>query len=331
MFTFFKKTNNYLGEADFFVKSAFGVSLISCLILFPFGINNFAQGRTLGGVITICVSLLFAINTYACWRRRYILYLNLFVILPAFTLGAVNAIVTLQTVGTYWSYLCVFAIYFILPFQYTKYANAAFLIAVISAAWLSLDSAIFSRFSAVLIGASLAISISTKEISKAHNLLKKQSITDFLTGTLNRVELPENLEAAIANYKVKGVKSTLCIIDIDNFKTINDNYGHEAGDKVLIGISAVILSLISRKDTFFRIGGEEFLILMNNTDINEGSKTADALRAVVEDLPLLDNQQITISIGVAEVKADYNWKIWMKHSDEKLYIAKQNGRNQIAF
>lgn len=329
MFTFFKRTNTYLGEADFFIKSAFGVSVVSCLILLPFGINNFAQGRTLGGVITIFVSILFAFNAFACWRGRYALYLNLYVIVPAFTLGAVNAITTLKIVGSYWSYLCVFAIYFILPYKYTKYANAAFLVAVISAAWFSLDTSVFLRFSVVLVGASLAISISNREITKAQTLLKKQAVTDVLTGTFNRVQLPESLESAIHEFKSNSVKSTLCIIDIDHFKDINDNYGHDAGDNVLIALAAVIPSVISGKDLLFRIGGEEFLILMNNTNVNESRKTAEALRAVVKELPLLDNHEVTISIGITEVKVDYDWRKWMKHSDEKLYIAKRNGRDQV--
>ncbi len=141
--------------------------------------------------------------------------------------------------------------------------------------------------------------------------------------------MPESLEDAILKFKEQGVKSTLCIVDIDHFKNINDNYGHDAGDNVLISLSAVIQSVISSKDMLFRIGGEEFLILMNNTNVDEGSKTADALRSVVKDLPCLDDHQVTISIGVTEVKMDYNWKKWMKRSDEKLYIAKNNGRNQV--
>lgn len=329
MFTFFKKANTRSDESDFLMKSAFGVSVVSFLILLPFGINNFAQGRTIGGIITISVSMLFAINAYVGLRGRYSLYLNLYGVIPAFTLGAANALLTLQVIGSYWSYLCVFAIYFILPFKYSKYANAAFLIAIIGAAWLSLEFTIFIRFSVVLVGASMFIFISKRETTKAQMLLREQAVTDSLTGIFNRVQMPENLQDAILKYSKNGVKSTLCIVDIDHFKTINDNYGHDAGDKVLVGLTACIQSMVSRKDILFRIGGEEFLILMADTNIIEGSIRAEALRSTVEKLPLLDNHQVTISIGVSEVRTDYDWKIWMKCSDEKLYLAKENGRNQV--
>ncbi len=187
---------------------------LSYLILLPFGINNFAQGRTIGGIITICVAILFAVNAFVGWRGRYVLYLNLLGIVPAFTLCTANAVFTLQVVGSYWSYLCVFAIYFNFPFQYTKYANVAFLIAVIGAAWLSLEPTVFLRFSVVLVGASIFIFISKNETTKAQILPRKQAATDSLTGTFNRVQLPINLEEAILNFKDKGVKSTLCLVDI---------------------------------------------------------------------------------------------------------------------
>ncbi|MFT6270139.1 MAG: diguanylate cyclase [Alphaproteobacteria bacterium] len=85
----------------------------------------------------------------------------------------------------------------------------------------------------------------------------------------------------------------------------------------MVGLSDFILSVISSKDILYRIGGEEFLILMNNTHLLEGRKTADALRSSVENLALLDDHAVTISIGVTEVQKDYNWKAWMKYSDEK--------------
>ena len=330
MFGFSETSTKRQGDSGFLMKSAFGVSVVSFLILLPFGINNIIQGRPLGAIVTLFVCLLFAYNAYVGWRGRYSLYLNLFGVVPAFTVGASNALIELSVAGSYWSYLCVFAIYFILPFRYTKYANAVFLVAVISAAWLSLEYPIFIRFSMVLIGASIFIFISKRETTKAYDLVETQAITDSLTGVLNRVTMPDCLEKAILLSRESDTKSTLCLIDIDHFKAINDTYGHEAGDQVLVGLSASIMSLISTKDTLFRIGGEEFLILMNDTDLNEGSKTADNLRTVVADLSLIEDHHFTISIGVSEVSAVYDWKQWMKRSDENLYKAKESGRNQVA-
>lgn len=329
MLKFFKKTNQWLGESDFLTKSAFGVSVVSFVVLLPFGINNFLQGRLTGGVIVLCVALLCAFNAFLGSRGRYSLHLNLFAIVPAITLGIVNAIVTLGVIGSYWAYLGVFAVYFILPLQPAKYANIFFLISVISAAWFSLEPAVYMRFSAVLVGASFFIFISNREITKAQSLLRKQSITDSLTGLNNRVVLAESLQLAILEFENNNVKSSVCVLDLDYFKQINDNFGHDVGDKVLLALAKHLQEFASSKDILFRIGGEEFLILMKNTDITEAKKTADAMRATVECLDVLKDHTITVSIGVTEVKPNLTWKEWMKESDDKLYRAKQNGRNQV--
>ena len=329
MFYFFKKTNQWLDESDFLVKSAFGVSVVSFIILFPFAINNFLQDRPLGGTLTLFINLLCLLNAWLGWHGKYSLTLNLLGVVPAITLAIVSAIVNLGVMGSYWAYLGVFSIYFILPLHAAKYANVLFLTSVIVSAWMALDPSAYLRFSVVLIGVSFFIFISNREISKAQLLLKKQLVTDALTGTLNRVQLSQSLQLAIKEHEEQDIKATLCVLDIDHFKSINDTYGHDMGDKVLVELSQFILTMISSKDMLFRIGGEEFLILMNDTNAQEGEKTADALRAIVEDLPLITDRAITISIGVTEIKDGFGWKEWMKLSDEKLYTAKQNGRNQV--
>lgn len=329
MFTSVKSANTDIAKSDFLVKSTLGVSIASLLILLPFGLNNFVQARTLDGIITMAVILVFGVNAYFSWRGRYLLYLNLFGVVPGFTLGAVNAIVNLQVIGSYWSYLCAYAIYFILPFQQAKYTNAVFVSAVITAAWFSLDYSVFLRFSVVLIGTSIFIFISNNEITKTQNRLKKQAFTDSLTGVFNRVQMPFCLEEAIEKNREKGIASTICLIDIDNFKTINDTYGHDAGDKVLMALSRCILSIIDTGDTLFRIGGEEFLILLKDRNAEDGGKTAESVRAAVAKLPILKNHPVTISVGVSEVQTDYTYREWMKLTDDKLYAAKRNGRNKV--
>ncbi|MBL4629813.1 MAG: GGDEF domain-containing protein, partial [Paraglaciecola sp.] len=110
---------------------------------------------------------------------------------------------------------------------------------------------------------------------------------------------------------------------------INDTYGHDVGDKVLIDLCAFISSIISNKDRLFRIGGEEFLILMNDTHAQQAIETAETLCTLIEKLPFIEGNKITISAGIAEIEAGITWKEWMKHSDNKLYTAKRSGRNRV--
>lgn len=328
----FRRISNSLSalqQADFITRSAFGISLAALLIMSLFGVNNFLQGRFVGGITALLVAALFFVNAVITFRGMYPLYLNLFGIVPALVLASVTALISLGVVGSYWPYLCVFGIYFILPFNYAKYASFAYLVLVVVVACLYLELAIAIRFCAVLIATSIFIYIFSREFEKTQDSLKRLATIDTLTGVLNRTMLTDSLTRAIEQFRRRGTSSAVCLIDIDNFKTINDSFGHEAGDKVLATLAKEITSLLSAHDTLFRIGGEEFLILMKNTGLAEGRKTAEAIRSVVQDLSLLEEHQVTVSIGVSEVEADFDWKAWMKSSDEKLYFAKEGGRNQV--
>lgn len=331
MLGLFTSKTSKLGQAGFLIRSAFGVSLVACFIMVPFGINNFIQGRVAGGITGLLVAILFAANVMITWRGRYALFLSLFCITPALAIASITALITLQVVGSYWAYLCVFGIYYILPFHYAKHANSVFVLVVVLTAWFTLEQTIAIRFCMVLIGTSIFIFISSKEIMKTQAVLEKQANTDVLTGALNRGKLTQYLEDSILHCRKKSMLSTICLLDIDHFKTINDKYGHDAGDKVLISLANEITDMISAQDILFRIGGEEFLILMKNADLGSASQTAEAIREVITNLPLLKEQQVTVSIGVAEVKSEYDWREWMKTADENLYIAKNNGRNQVVF
>lgn len=329
MIRFLKNTASNLSKADFITRTAFGISLVACSIMVPFGVNNFIQNRYAGGITALIVAGLFAWNVLLTYRGKYSLHLNLFGIAPSLALASVTAIVSLQVIGSFWSYLCIFAIYYILPFKYAKLANIIFLIAVVSTAMISLPQDLALRFCMVLIGISVFIFISMREITKTQAVLEKQVNTDVLTGLLNRSKLEEYLSKAILDFNENTIPSAICLIDIDHFKTINDTYGHDTGDNVLKNLATELQQMISNTDYLFRIGGEEFLLLMTDTPARDAWKVADAIRAVVSDLPLLKEQDVTMSVGLAEVKAEYDWKLWMKKSDEKLYDAKRNGRNQV--
>lgn len=318
-----------LQKADFLTRSSFGISAAACAIMLVFGINNLLQDRFYGAVTALLVAGLFIVNTVVSARGDYLLHLNLFGIVPALALASVTALVSLEVVGSYWPYLCVFGIYFILPFRYANYANLTYVVLVLGVASLALDRTIAIRFCTVLVGISVFIFIFSREIDKSQTSLRALATTDSLTGVLNRTLLADTLRLAIDRFRNRRTAATVCLIDIDNFKTINDSFGHDAGDKVLVALASEITRLLTVNDTLFRIGGEEFLVLMNDTTLAGGRQRADAILVAVQDLSLLDDHQVTVSIGVSEVEESYDWKAWMKVSDEKLYLAKDQGRNRV--
>ncbi|RTE66216.1 GGDEF domain-containing protein [Amphritea opalescens] len=123
------------------------------------------------------------------------------------------------------------------------------------------------------------------------------------------------------------------MIDIDHFKEINDNYGHQSGDYVLKKLSEKITNRIRKSDIFARIGGEEFTILLNNTPMDSAKVIAEKLRKLIEGTVFVLNNtpiKITISIGIAELNEE-NRSIedLYKKADKQLYAAKHGGRNRV--
>jgi len=121
----------------------------------------------------------------------------------------------------------------------------------------------------------------------------------------------------------------MLMIDIDHFKAINDRLGHEAGDRVLRQMVTVIDGRKRIVDLLFRIGGEEFILLLLETNTTDAVTLADDLRLRVEQAPLLQDQKVTVSVGLCAQRAGQSADDWIKCADIALYRAKSNGRNRV--
>jgi two-component system, cell cycle response regulator len=162
----------------------------------------------------------------------------------------------------------------------------------------------------------------------------EQSITDGLTGLHNRRYLEGHLKTLVAQSLATGRSLSILIVDIDHFKTVNDTHGHDGGDAVLREFSQRFRRNTRGIDLAGRIGGEEFVIIMPDTDLDRGCQVAERLRAcVAQDLFQVNSQQqmrITASVGVATLQsANDTPETLFKRADEALYIAKRSGRNRV--
>lgn len=153
------------------------------------------------------------------------------------------------------------------------------------------------------------------------NRLKEQVMTDPLTGILNR----RGFEKMAATYD-KNTFISLISIDIDHFKRVNDTFGHEAGDAVLVTFTVLLKNLCRSHDVISRFGGEEFIILLPDTSLKETRLIAECIREKVEATEFPFAGRITISAGIA---GDNEINALLKHADEALYKAKKEGRNKI--
>lgn len=158
---------------------------------------------------------------------------------------------------------------------------------------------------------------------------------DVLTRLLNRKFLPVVMNKEISFARVNNKNFSVLMIDVDYFKNINDSYGHEAGDVVLQQVANLLSSSCRSGDYVFRVGGEEFLVLLVDIAPDKASKVAENLRALIEkeafSLPDGTDLKLTVSIGVAEYAGHPDPQQLLNRVDKALYKAKNHGRNQIVF
>ena len=160
------------------------------------------------------------------------------------------------------------------------------------------------------------------------------ALTDALTGAVNRHHFNEVLGKEIVNVNHHGRPLSIMLLDIDHFKHINDTYGHGVGDEVLIMFYRTCRDAVRNSDVVARIGGEEFVIVMPDTSLNNAEIFAERLRKRVEKLEIkVDEHDIalTVSIGVSQWQTDkfINAEAFVAHADKSLYLAKNNGRNKV--
>lgn len=169
----------------------------------------------------------------------------------------------------------------------------------------------------------------SRKISRINEQLKSKSITDELTNLNNRREMENNLDYLfIESKKRKDKYFSIIMCDLDDFSDINNNYGHQVGDNVLIEVSNIFKKNIRGSDICGRWGGEEFLILCPETTIKEAYKLAERLRIALEENNFKEVDKVTGSFGVASFSNNETRDGLLNKADKRLYKAKERGKNQ---
>ena len=170
--------------------------------------------------------------------------------------------------------------------------------------------------------------------SISENITDKKTIellsqTDKLTQLSNRHKMDECLISEFDRFKRAKTPFSILLIDIDKFKEVNDNYGHQVGDIILIELSKILKENSRKIDIVGRWGGEEFLIICTNTNKSGAIIYAEKIRKKVEEFNFPHIQNKTISIGVSEISENDTLSLLIKRADDNLYLAKKQGRNKI--
>ncbi|MEA1918628.1 MAG: GGDEF domain-containing protein [Campylobacterota bacterium] len=223
-------------------------------------------------------------------------------------------------------------LYFIIVIAFIGVVNSAAYIQFTTILKIEIEAIMF------LIPSLLAIVLTSLSILAFHYYQKVQTMqmyervakTDALTGILSRYACELILDMEHKRYLRYKTPFSIIMIDIDNFKKINDTYGHLVGDKVLCDIAHCFETALRDMDMICRWGGEEFIVILSDTKANEAMMKAEVLRASVERFDFKLPSKITISSGVCEVSQEhYLVHALLNQADEALYKAKGSGKNCV--
>lgn len=172
-----------------------------------------------------------------------------------------------------------------------------------------------------------------KELEDSNRELEHIARYDFLSGLLNRMNLYALMEKEIERAVRHGTPLTGIMIDIDHFKPINDNYGHQVGDQVIRELGRRLIATLRKYDHAGRYGGEEFFVILPNTDLEGAKNIAERFRSSLDTEKMIVGEQefrVTASLGVAQYRSGESRDAWITRADKAMYMAKEMGRNRIA-
>lgn len=306
------------------------LGLAALIFLAPFSMNNFIEGRPLLGLGSAFIVSLMACNA---WLSRYpegdsqarssLLVLAII----TFIYGCFNR---QGAVAVFWCYPSIIVLYFILKERQARVLNVVALCALLPEVWQYLERELAVRATVTMLLVSVFSAIFIHLLGQQQKQLRELAVTDPLTGVFNRLLLETFLERASLAAHRGGKPATLVSLDLDHFKRINDTYGHQIGDLVLKKFGGLLLNRMRRTDAVFRLGGEEFLLLLDDTGLEDGRRLAEQLRGLLSQAELLPRLRVTASMGVAQLKPGERWQEWLSRCDQAVYEAKAAGRDRVA-
>lgn len=227
----------------------------------------------------------------------------------------------------FWVYPALVLTFFLLPPRQAAVATSGLLILLIPVVFYKVDLLIAATFYLTIITNNIAVYVFAHRMREQQARLSALAIKDPLTDAGNRRALEEKLLEVVAMQDRFDSEVSMILLDLDNFKKINDRYGHNEGDKVLIQVASVVAQRIRSTDSLFRFGGEEFVVIAENTNVQNIVNLAEELRTAVEACNVLRKHSVSISLGCAQFHPDETGYEWLGRADKAMFQAKREGRN----
>ncbi|MDJ0699243.1 MAG: GGDEF domain-containing protein [Woeseiaceae bacterium] len=304
------------------------LSAAGALGVLPFAVIRFMAGEWIVGIVDSVIILGFLVLGTFVYRTR-----NVRIASYAISVLCVGGVLTSVYVDgpqqILWAFPAIVAVFYLLrPNEAVAFA-LVLMFALIPALLPSEDSfRTTSSLITLVVTSAFAYAFSLITLRQRIKLLQ-MATKDPLTGAGNRRALENKLRNAVNVFQRTNVSVSMLLIDLDHFKKVNDRHGHAAGDEILRSITEIINLRIRVTDSLYRIGGEEFVVILDGQDLHRAAHLAEQLRTLVEANELVPDHSVTISVGVAELKHGESGFDWLHRADEALYRAKRSGRNAM--
>ena len=296
---------------------------IACFAVVRFFEGNYAMVA----LDLILAAIFFALSLYSqrTGNLVYARYLGAAVAV----IGAISTVYFAHSSGPHWIYVSTIALYYLLSLKVATLLSAF----ILSATVFLLMSRVTIYDLLPMISTVLLVCVFSflfaYSVSQMERGLKTLSLQDDLTGTGNRRAFGEKLVEVIGRYKRLGHSASLIYLDIDDFKQINDQFGHAAGDEVLKCVSNTLLSTLRQTDSVFRLGGDEFVVISDDAIGSDAMLLAEKVKSMLDSVGNKISPSVSVSIGVAQLLNEDDADGWVARADQALYQAKREGKHQV--
>ena len=297
--------------------------------VFPFAVLRFMERQWTAAIIdTVIVSGFLALGIYVYRTRRVRLAS---IALSVLCIGGVIA--TVYLIGPhqiYWAYPALMAVFYLIRPRVAIVLAVFMMVALLPALLPVSDTHITTTIIITILVTSAFAFAFALITNRQRDQLLHLATKDSLTGAGNRRALDSKLTELVNSFQRNQEASSIILLDLDHFKKVNDIHGHAAGDRILKSLTEIINLRIRVTDSLYRIGGEEFVVVLDGQDLHRAAHLAEQLRTLVDANELVPDQTVTISLGVAELKDGEGPNDWLHRADEALYRAKDAGRNSTS-
>jgi diguanylate cyclase (GGDEF)-like protein len=306
-----------------FLSAAGGLGVL------PFAVLRVMQEQWIAAVIDIIIVAGFLVLGTYVFRTRRVRGASIGFAVLCMT-GVIATVYINGPQQVYWAFPALMAVFYLIRPKEAVLCALVTMVALLPALLPTSNShETITVFITFIVTSAIALAFSLITNRQREQLLVLAT-KDPLTGAGNRRGLDAKLLEVVNTFRRSGTPSSLVIIDLDHFKKVNDLYGHAMGDQILMRVTEIINLRIRVTDSLYRIGGEEFVVVLEGADLHRAAHLAEQLRTLVDANELVPDHAVTISLGAAELKEGEVGNDWLHRADEALYRAKDAGRNSTS-